>query len=69
MEYGEGWTALMFAAGEGQKAVVEKLLQARADPRQVDNDGDRAAAHARSPGRAETAELLQRAASGGLAPG
>lgn len=58
---GESWTALMFAAGEGQTAVVRALLAAGADPTLVDADGDAAVEHARAGGHAETAKLLESA--------
>ena len=43
----EGWTALMFAAAEGNDKVVKTLLRHNADRTIVDEDGDTALDFAR----------------------
>jgi len=57
----EHWTPLMFAAAEGQTAVVRMLLEAGAAPGAVDVDGEDAALFAKSKGHAETAALIEAA--------
>jgi ankyrin repeat protein len=54
----EKWTALMFAAGEGQTEVCKALLEGGADPTLKDDDGDTAASHAKANNHAQTVELL-----------
>ncbi len=59
---GEVWTPLMFAAGEGQMEVVQRLLDNDADPHAVAGDGDTAADHALTKGHDAVAEVLKQAA-------
>ena len=56
---GEGWTALMFAAGEGHASCVRVLLDAGADPTLTDADGDPALSFAKQRNHREVIELLQ----------
>jgi len=60
-EESEGFTSLMFAAGEGQMEVVRTLLRKGANPRAVDHDGDTAADHARTKGHEDVARALRHA--------
>ena len=57
----EHWSALMFAAGEGQDAVVRYLLEHKADPTLRDVDGDTAASFAAQRGHGALARLLNEA--------
>ena len=57
----ENWTALMFAAGEGQLEVLRVLLDHGADPAAVDKDGDTAAYHAAQNRHPEAEALLRKA--------
>jgi len=55
----EHWTALMFAAAEGQREVVQALLKAGANPSLRDIDGDTAANFARNNHHADVVKLLE----------
>ena len=55
----EGWTALMFAAAEGHRLVVEILLGHGADIELTDEDGDAAIDHARERGQTDIVDLLE----------
>ncbi|HYW96699.1 MAG TPA: ankyrin repeat domain-containing protein [Bacteroidales bacterium] len=55
----EHFTALMFAASEGQAKVAEILLQHGADPSMKDVDGDTALSFARQNKHEEVAKLLE----------
>ncbi|MGB3863606.1 MAG: ankyrin repeat domain-containing protein [Candidatus Aminicenantaceae bacterium] len=55
----EQWTALMFAAGEGQLEVVQILLKHGADPSLKDVDGDTALVFAQRNGHAQVTGLLE----------
>ncbi len=55
----EGWTALMFAAAEGQKENVQILLDNNANPKIEDCDGDNAATFAFQKGHNEIAVMLK----------
>lgn len=55
----EWWTPLMFAAGEGQLAVVKILLERGADPSLKDVDGDTALVFAQRRGHTEVERLLE----------
>jgi ankyrin repeat protein len=55
---GEGFTALMHAAAEGQIKVVQVLLKYNADPTIRDADGDTARDFAKKNGHAEVVQLL-----------
>jgi len=55
----ESWTALMLAAAEGNRAVVETLLRHGADSAIVDQDGDAAVDHARAREQTEIVTLLE----------
>ncbi|TWT73941.1 ankyrin repeat domain-containing protein [Allorhodopirellula solitaria] len=55
---GEGFTALMHAAAEGQLAVVKELLKHDADKTRRDIDGDNAKNFAEQNGHAEVVEVL-----------
>ena len=57
----EGWTALMFAGGEGHVEVIEILLGYGADPMHKDLDGDTALAFAERNGHTRAAKVLQSA--------
>jgi ankyrin repeat protein len=54
----EGWSALMLAAAEGHRPVVEVLLRGGASTTTRDKDGDRAIDHARRRGQTEIVALL-----------
>ena len=56
-----GETALDYAAYNGSEAVVELLLQAKADPTIVDKYGNTAAKFAESRGHAALAQRLREA--------
>ena len=56
-----GRTALHYAAAYGREAVVELLLQAKADPTIVDKYGDTAAKDAERRGHAALAQRLREA--------
>ena len=56
----EGWTALMFAAGEGNEEVCKVLLEAGADPGLKDSDGDTALDHAKANQQKAVIELLRK---------
>lgn len=58
----EHFTALMFAAAEGQAENVRALLQARADPALTDVDGDNARKFALERGFPAVAALLESSA-------
>lgn len=58
---GEGYTALMFAAGEGHLAMAKLLLDAGADASIKDLDNETAAIHAANNGHTELARLLSTA--------
>ena len=55
----EGWTALMFAAAEGHRLVVEILLGHGADIELTDEDGDAAIDHARERGQTDIVDLFE----------
>jgi ankyrin repeat protein len=55
----EHFTALMYAASEGQMVIVRLLLEAGADPFMKDVDGDIAATFASNNGHTEIAALLK----------
>ncbi len=55
----EHFTALMFAAAEGQLDVVKVLISYRADPFLKDIDGDEAMIFAANNGYKEVADLLK----------
>lgn len=55
----EQWTPLMFAAGEGHTAVVDILLDHKANPKWIDTDNDSAADFAQKRGHTELAKKLQ----------
>jgi len=55
-----GWAPLHAAAQNGDRAMVELLLQFKADPRQANDDGKTPAAVAREKGYAEIAALLEK---------
>jgi ankyrin repeat protein len=55
----EHFTALMYAASEGQLDVVKLLLSAKADPSLKDVDGDNALVFAKNNGHSEVVVLLQ----------
>ena len=61
VDTGEGWSALMFAAGEGHVEVVRTLLAHGADPSLRDEDGDQAADHASNNEHATVVRMLQEA--------
>ncbi len=54
----EQWSALMFAAAEGHRDVVELLLLHKADPALKDLDGSTAASFAKDNGHKELADFL-----------
>lgn len=56
----EGFTALMFAAGEGHTAIIDRLLQAGARSEIKDIDGDTALDFAKRNGHQGAAERLSR---------
>ncbi len=58
VDSGEGFTALMHAAAEGQTKVVQVLLKHQADPDIRDVDGDTARDFATQNGHAEVVNLL-----------
>ena len=55
------WTALHLAAANGKDAVVEVLLQSKADPNAVNNYGRTAAYYAESQGHQQLAQRLKQA--------
>lgn len=55
----EHWSALMFAAAEGNMEVVQLLLKAEADTQLVDIDGSTAESFARDNGHIQVADLLK----------
>lgn len=55
----EGWTALMFAAGEGQFEVCQALLHGGADKALKDKDGDQAIDHAGNNKHQKVVDLLK----------
>ena len=55
----EGWTALMYAAAEGNTDVIEILLAHDSDPSLEDDDGETAVDFAENNGHTETATLLR----------
>ena len=57
----EGWSAIMFAGGEGLTEVIAILLAHGADSQLKDEDGDTALTFARQNGHAEAAALLESA--------
>jgi ankyrin repeat protein len=57
----EGWTPIMFAAGEGQLEVIQVLLDHGADPSAVDMDGQVAADHAAANSHPEAETVLREA--------
>ena len=59
VDQNEGWTALMLAAAEGNRKVVEILLTNGADAGIADNDGDHALDHAREREQDEIVALLE----------
>ena len=62
IDRGEHWTALMFAAAEGQTEVVKLLLAAGADATLKDVDGDTARNFAAQNGHTETVAAFDAAA-------
>jgi len=58
----EGWTALMFAAAEGQEEIVADLLKHGATPETRDTDGDNAADFAVQRGHTKLAAMLKQTA-------
>ena len=58
---GEGWSAIMFAGGEGLTEVIAILLAHGADSKLKDEDGDTALTFAKSNGHAQAAALLESA--------
>ncbi|MBN2634101.1 MAG: ankyrin repeat domain-containing protein, partial [Bacteroidales bacterium] len=56
----EHFTALMFAASEGQTGIVKLLLENGADPFRKDADGDDALTFARNNGHTEVVTLLEK---------
>ena len=60
VDSGEHWTALMFAAAEGQNAIVKHLLKHGADKNLVDVDGETALIFAQKRGHVATANLLSK---------
>jgi ankyrin repeat protein len=61
----ERFTALMFAASEGQDKVVRLLLEHGADPSLVDADGDTALTFAKQNGHRAVVAILTAALSPG----
>jgi ankyrin repeat protein len=59
VENGEHFTALMYAAAEGQAEVVKILFLYKADPEMKDVDGDDALTFARNNGHKAVVELLE----------
>jgi len=57
----EHFSALMWAAAEGQAAVVELLLENKADPTLKDVDGDTAESFAAKANHADVVKILQAA--------
>lgn len=57
----EGWSALMWAAAEGNEQVVRVLLEHGADPTLRDKDDETARDFATDNGHAKVAELLKQA--------
>ena len=55
------WSALMFAAAEGQSDVARRLLAAGADPTLLDKDGSDAALFAANKGHNELSDILAKA--------
>jgi ankyrin repeat protein len=55
----EGWSALMFAAAEGHRDVVQKLLEYGADVSLKDKDGDTAIDFASNNNQTDVVELLK----------
>jgi ankyrin repeat protein len=55
---GEGWSAIMFAGGEGLAEVITVLLSNGADPARMDEDGDTALNFAQRNSHLEAAALL-----------
>jgi len=58
IELQESWTALMFAAAEGQAAVVKTLLENNANWKLKDIDGDTARDFAAKNGHKQVVELI-----------
>ena len=58
---GEGFSAIMFAGGEGHTEVIETLLAHGADANKKDVDGDTALTFAQRNGHREAAMLLEAA--------
>tara|TARA_B100000795_G_scaffold208845_1_gene162344 strand:+ start:463 stop:846 length:384 start_codon:yes stop_codon:yes gene_type:complete len=58
-----GTTALMVAAGQGQVACVQALLQAKANTELIDNHGYTALQRAKINGHTATAELIRQHAA------
>jgi ankyrin repeat protein len=63
----EHWTPLMFAAAEGQAAVIKTLLQHDANPGLKDIDGETALDFALQRGQEQAANLLRAATPPGEA--
>ncbi|MHC4952110.1 MAG: ankyrin repeat domain-containing protein, partial [Planctomycetota bacterium] len=55
----EKWTALMFAAAEGQVANVKLLLDNSAEVKPKDIDGDTAANFAANNGHTQVAKMIE----------
>lgn len=64
VDAGEHWSALMYAAAEGQHDIVKALLAKGADPTLLDDDGDTAQSFALQRGHAAVANALSAASPG-----
>ena len=61
MDNQESWTALMFAAAEGNAEVVKILLAHGADPTKGDVDGETSLQFAASKGHKQVADMIRQA--------